>query len=216
MRIRTLRIAFLVTTLAAAPSFASFSGPSKSDEPQRPSGISSISLTPRQEAERLYADAYDEITKAKKDLEEGKAKNAEKKFKKALDRGERSVDFDPKYHEAWNLIGYAARKLKNYERALAAYEKCLTLKPDYAPAREYLGEAYLELGKLDKAREQLAWLERTAASSPEARNLKKAITDHESAHPAAAADSSKAGSGAPADSSQGTPADTSAAGHGGR
>jgi len=214
MRGTTFRFAFLLATLAAAPAFASFGGSSKGDEPQRPSqGISSIGLTPRQEAERLYADAYDEIAKAKKDLEDGKAKNAEKKFKKALDRGERAVEYDPKYHEAWNLIGYSARKLKKYDRALEAYEKCLALKPDYAPAREYLGEAYLELGKLDQAREQLAWLERTAAASPEARDLKKAI---EGAQPAAAADSSKAGAGAPADSSQGAPADTSAAGHGGK
>jgi len=217
MRTRTLGIAFLLAALAAAPALASFSGSSpKGDEPQRPSGISSISLTPRQEAERLYADAYDEIAKAKKDLEEGKAKNAEKKFKKALDRGERAVDHDPKYHEAWNLIGYAARKLKRYDRALAAYEKCLALKPDYAPAREYLGEAYLELGKPDQAREQLAWLERSAAASAEAGELKKAIAAHEGAHAAAAADSIKAAGGSPADSTRAAPADTSAAGHGGK
>ncbi|HEY2955290.1 MAG TPA: tetratricopeptide repeat protein [Candidatus Eisenbacteria bacterium] len=210
---RTIWIACLLGGLAAPPAFASFGG-SKSEEPPRPeTGISSVSLTPRQEAERLYADAYDEITKAKKDLEEGKEKNAAKKFKKALDRGERAVSFDAKYHEAWNLVGYAARKLKDYDRALAAYEKCLALKPDYAPAREYLGEAYVELGKLDKAHEQLAWLERAAAATTEARDLKKAIADYEAAH-GAPADAGKAG--APADSSQAAPADTSASGHGGR
>jgi len=218
MKTGTLSVVLVLGALAALPAIASFgSGPGK-EEPSRPSsqGISSISLTPRQEAERLYADALDEVEKAKKDLEAGKSKNAEKKFKKALDRGERAVEIDPRYHEAWNLIGYASRHLKNYDRALAAYDKCLALKPDYAPAREYLGEAYLELDRPQQAREQLAWLKRTAASSEEASDLAKEIAEYDRAHAPAAADSARAPRGAPSDTSAVAPADTSGAGRGGR
>lgn len=218
MKARTLSIALLLAALAATPALASFGGGPKNEEPSRPSsqGISSISLTPRQEAERLYADARDEVEKAKKDLEAGKSKNAEKKFRKALDRGEHAVEIDPKYHEAWNLVGYASRHLKNYDRALAAYEKCLALKPDYAPAREYLGEAYLELGQPEKAREQLAWLKRTAPSSEEASDLAKEIAEYDRAHAPAAADSARAPRGAPSDTSKAAPADTSGVGRGGK
>lgn len=234
MKSRTLEVALLLATFAAPAAFASFGGGPSKDEPSRPApqGISSISLTPRQEAERLYADALEEVEKAKKDLEAGKSKNAEKKFRKALDRGEHAVEIDPKYHEAWNLVGYASRHLKNYDRALAAYDKCLALKPDYAPAREYLGEAYLELGQPEKAREQLAWLQRAVPSSEEAKDLAKEVAEYDRAHAPAAADSARSAGGArpdssravpadsskvaPADSSKVAPADTSGAGRGGK
>jgi tetratricopeptide (TPR) repeat protein len=208
MMFRTISIASLLAALAVPPAHANFGGGSK-DEPQKPAstGISSISLTPRQEAERLYTDGLDEIQKAKKDLEAGKAKNAGKKYKKALDRGERALGIDPRYHEAWNLVGYSSRQLKDYDRALAAYDKCLALKPDYAPAREYLGVAWLMLGNLDKAREQMAWLDRTVPSSPEAGDLRKAIAEYQRAHPSAAGDSTAV---APPDTSRGAPSDTTA------
>jgi len=210
MRIRFVLGLSIVTALAAAPAFGSFTGGPKNEPPPTSTTpeMGSNVLIPRQEAERLYADGYDDIARAKKALADGKGKNAEKKLKRALDRGQRAVELDPKYHEAWNLVGYAARKLKDYDRALAAYEKCLALKPDYVSAREYLGEAYVELGNPKKAREQLAWLERLVPNSEDTRELRAAIAAYDSAHPAVAADSSRTPPAARADSS--------AAGSGGR
>jgi tetratricopeptide (TPR) repeat protein len=212
MKARTISIAFMLAALAALPAYANMGGGGSKDEPQKPppQGISSMSYTPREEAERFYADGRDEIAKARKELEAGKTKNAEKKFKKALDKGERAVAIDPRYHEAWNLVGYSSRKLKNYDHALVAYDKCLTLKPDYTLAREYLGEAYLEMGNLPKAREQLAWLQGNAAASQDAKDLAKAVADYEHAHGGAAPDSS----GARPDTSRSAPADTSKSGSG--
>ena len=210
MKAGRIPIVVLLAVLAAPPAGANFGGGSKSDEPPKPSqGISSMSMTPREEAERLYMDGREEVAKAKKDLEAGKAKNAEKKFKKALDRGERAVAIDPKYHEAWNLVAYSSRHLKNYDHALEAYNKCLALKPDYTLAREYLGEAYLEMGKLDQAREQLSWLQTNAAASQDAKDLAKAVGDYEKAHGMASPDS-----GAHADSTHSAPADTTRSGSG--
>ena len=197
--------ALLLATLAAAPAVANFSGGSKSDEPEKPAsqGISSFSMTPREEAERLYADGRDEAMKAKNDLQAGKTKNAEKKFKKALDRGERAVAIDPKYHEAWNLIGYTSRKLNDYDKAFKAYEKCLAIKWDYAPAREYLGEAWLEKGDLAKAREQMVMLDRIEAET-EMKVLKGKIDAYLAAHPEAAPAPAPATETAKADSTSGS------------
>jgi tetratricopeptide (TPR) repeat protein len=208
MNARTISIAILLAALAAAPAGANFGGGSK-DEEKKPvsKGISSISMTPREEAERLYMDGKEEVEKAKKDLAEDKAKNAGKKFKKALDRGERAIGLDPKYAEAWNLVGYSSRHLKKYERALEAYGKALELKPDYAEAREYLGEAYVELGQIDKAKEQLAWLQRNVPASEEAKDLAKEVEEYEKAHPPAA------GSARP-DTTQAAPRDTTGGGSG--
>ena len=93
------------------------------------------------------------------------------------------------YHEAWNLMGYSARKLGWYDKAFAAYDHCLRIKPDYAPAREYLGEAYLEMKQPDKAHEQLAKLESLGATE-DANTLRTAIDAYEKANPAAAGASS--------------------------
>jgi tetratricopeptide (TPR) repeat protein len=204
-------IVLLLAALAASPAGANFGGGgSKSDEPKPSTSISSMSMTPREEAERLYADGREEIEKAKKDLADGKAKNAEKRYKKALDRGERAVSMDPSYHEAWNLVGYSARHLKNYDRSLEAYNKCLELKPDYTLASEYLGEAYLEMGKYDQAKGQLAWLQSNAAASQDAKDLAKAVSDYEKAHGMAPADAG----GARSDSTHAAPSDTSRTGSG--
>lgn len=192
---RRLRIPALVggLTLTAAVALASPGGspeppsnPPPSSNPAIPSSSSNPS-TPvsaaRAEAEQSYSLAYDEIAKAKKDLEAGKDKNAHKKFKKALERVENAVSLDASYHEAWNLLGYSARKLGDYDKAFKAYDKCLELKPDYAPAREYLGEAWLEKGDAGKAREQLTMLDRFSPESEEGKLLRSAIETYAAAHP---------------------------------
>jgi len=151
------------------------------------SGLSSSERAqrdPRREAEETYARAYEEVAKAQEDLEAGKSKNAEKRFRRAFERCERAVALDERYHEAWNLLGFTARKLGDYDKAFRAYDRCLTIKPDYAPAREYLGEAWLEKGDAKKARDQLVWLERLGATE-EFKMLKARYDAWASEHPEA-------------------------------
>jgi tetratricopeptide (TPR) repeat protein len=202
--------------IAASPALASMGGSSSSmpTPPPNPVEATDQSTTPtlRQQAERDYGDAYQLVAKAKQDQADGKAKNAEKKFKKALERGARAAEIDSTYYEAWNLVGFCSRMLKDYDRSIAAYDKCLAIKPDYAPAREYLGEAYVELGKPDQAREQLAWLEKAQAND-ELGRLRAALDVWDKAHPSAApvatpgdaptAETAAAPAAAPADSSAG-------------
>jgi tetratricopeptide (TPR) repeat protein len=146
----------------------------------------------KSESEMYYGYAYEEIAKAEKDLGKGNEKKALKRFEKAMQWSERSVEFDPKYHEAWNLVGYTARKLGKYDRSLEAYRTCLEIKPEYAPAREYLGEAYVELGKLEEAKEQLAWLKRLNATE-EAGKLEAKIAAKEKGEAAPATASGQSG-----------------------
>jgi tetratricopeptide (TPR) repeat protein len=178
MRLPTACVAVVLTALVAMPALASFSGGKPKDPapsaPATPAPGSTATATSRQEAEKWYGDAYGDVAKANKDVAEGKAKNAEKRFRRALERGERAVALDSTYHEALNLVGYCARNLKLYPQSLAAYQRCLALKEDYVPAREYLGELYLETGDLEKAEEQLAWLEKLEAEF-EVQDLKAKI-----------------------------------------
>ena len=188
---RVIGIPVLVTSLALVAAVVLASpGDTPSPPPGQPPSSQSIPATGtapatglRAEAELSYALAYEEIAKARKDMEAGKEKNAQKRFKRALGRVEGAVALDPRYHEAWNLLGYSARRLGDYDKAFMAYEKCLDIKPDYAPAREYLGEARLEKGDVAQARQQLVMLERFNPESEEAKALRGAIDTYLAAHP---------------------------------
>jgi len=183
MRIRIPLVIALIISFASSAS-ANMGG-SSAPEPAstaRPEVKNGEALTPRQQAEQLYGGAYDDIAKAGVDAANGKDKNAQKKYRRALDRATEAVAMDSTYFEAWNLAGYAARKLGDFPRSLSSYSRCLAIQPGYAAAREYLGEAYLELGRVREAREQLAWLQRLGATD-QAKALSERIVVWQSAHP---------------------------------
>lgn len=184
-----------VLALVASPAWASFSGkpetPSPSSGSSAPEGSASDNLTPRQRADRWYGDAYDDVAKAKQSEQDSKPKDAEKKYKRAIERAQRAVQEDSTYFEAWNLIGFASRKLHDYPASLAAYQTCLRVNPEYAPAREYYGEALIETGDLKGAHEQLVWLQKLKADE-QTQLLQAALASKEGA---AKPDSAKAGGG---------------------
>lgn len=62
---------------------------------------------------------------------------------------------DKRDPEALNGLGYTHRKMGLVEQGISFYQKALDANPDYILAREYLGEGYVKLGKMDLAREQL-------------------------------------------------------------
>jgi tetratricopeptide (TPR) repeat protein len=75
--------------------------------------------------------------------------------------------------EAYNNLGYCYRKLGKLDESLKAYENALMLKPDFALAREYRGEAYLALGQLEKANAEFEYL--IQLQSPYADTLARSI-----------------------------------------
>ena len=54
------------------------------------------------------------------------------------------------------MIGFTLRKLGRVDEAFGYYFKALATRPDATTTRQYLGEAYLQIGDLVRAREQLA------------------------------------------------------------
>lgn len=59
-----------------------------------------------------------------------------------------------------NYLGYSHRKLGKMDEALGYYKAAIAQNPDFSLVREYLGEAYIQLGMLEQAREQLTEIER--------------------------------------------------------
>jgi tetratricopeptide (TPR) repeat protein len=191
MNVRPL-MPLLLLTLVATPALASFGSKPETPPPSSPSSSpeASAQKTPRQEAETWYNDAYGDVAKAK-DLLAGESpdkKKADKMFKRAIDRADEALKLDKDYYEALNLQGFAWRKLGNYKKSLEAYAGCLKIQPDYAPAREYYGQALLESGDRAGAEEQLAYLKKLNAD-----DLAKQLEDAIAAAPAA--DDAKAAKG---------------------
>lgn len=147
----------------------------------------------RADAEKVYAKGWEISEDAKKEAAAGKAASAKKKFGKALKKFQEAADTDPTYFEAWNMVGFCARKSGDLKRSFAAYGKCLLIEPEYAPAHEYLGEAYLMSGDLGKAQEQLQWL--VSRKSDEAGELARKIEAFQKGGPEAAQSDSTAKGG---------------------
>ncbi len=72
---------------------------------------------------------------------------------------QKSIAADPTNADAHNYLGFSHRKLGIVDVALTHYGKALELKPKHRGANEYLGELYLDLGQMDKAKERLAVLD---------------------------------------------------------
>jgi predicted Zn-dependent protease len=86
---------------------------------------------------------------------------------------------DAEYH---NLYAYSLRKGPNPDMSLVFrhYNEALRLDPKHRGANEYLGEAYLMINNLPKAREQLATLDKLCFfPCKEYSDLKKSIADYE-------------------------------------
>lgn len=93
-------------------------------------------------------------------LNDARALIRAKKWKSAATMLKQIVRNDPRNAEANNLLGYSLRKSGDYKNAQGFYLKALKLSPGHKGAHEYLGELYVEIGQLKKARQMLAQLEK--------------------------------------------------------
>jgi cytochrome c-type biogenesis protein CcmH/NrfG len=83
-----------------------------------------------------------------------------------------------------NLLGFAERQRGNLDAAFAHYEKALQLNPKHRGAHEYVGEAWLLAGNLQKAEEHLAALDKLCRfSCEEYRDLKRKIAEYKKQQP---------------------------------
>ena len=98
----------------------------------------------------------------------------------ALEEGLQQDANNADYH---NLLAYSIRKGPNPDMSLVFkhYNEALRIDPKHKGAHEYLGEAYLMVGNLPKAKEHLAQLDKICLfSCSEFRQLKKSIAAYES------------------------------------
>ena len=90
------------------------------------------------------------------------------------------VTKDGKNADAYNWLAYAIRKSGDPGRSIPIYQKALAIDPKHRGAHEYIGEAYLALSDLPKAKEHLAALDKLCfMPCEEYTDLKKAVQQYE-------------------------------------
>ena len=71
----------------------------------------------------------------------------------------KSNEKNPNQADTLNYLGFALRKLGNFEEAEKYYLEGLSIKPDHYGINEYLGELYIQTNRIELAKERLEVLE---------------------------------------------------------
>jgi tetratricopeptide (TPR) repeat protein len=109
-----------------------------------------------------------------------KAINA-KQYAAAIPLLQKATVRDGMNADAFNMLAYATRKNGDPAAAIPIYEKALAIDPKHRGAHEYIGEAYLTLDNLPKAKEHLARLDKLCFfPCSQYRDLKKAVEAYQS------------------------------------
>jgi len=75
-----------------------------------------------------------------------------------------------------NLLAFSQRKSGDFETAYKNYQRALKIDPNHKSAREYLGELYIQTGRIEEARAQLDILKRLCPEGCEEReDLEEAL-----------------------------------------
>ncbi|HEY6599520.1 MAG TPA: tetratricopeptide repeat protein [Pseudomonadales bacterium] len=162
----------LITLLLTQFVYGAGSGPMGGDMPS--SGTQETRKTPMQMAVSSYnaglnhkkrAQQYEDkaaVAQNDKDREKQLSK-AQSQYKDAIEDYKKAIGYDNTAYEAMNELGYAYRKSGDYDNAVRAYNAALTVKPGFAPAIEYRGEAYLAQSRFKDVQEAYLELVRTDA-----------------------------------------------------
>jgi Tfp pilus assembly protein PilF len=117
-----------------------------------------------------------------RDLADARARIAAKDWTGARGILEKAVARDPGNADYHNLLAYSIRHTANpdMDAVFKHYGEALRIDPKHRGAHEYIGEAYLMVGNVAKAKEHLAALDKICVfSCEEYRDLKKAVERYE-------------------------------------
>ena len=99
------------------------------------------------------------IKKAKKLEKKGKTEKAQKRYIKAIEYLVDANYQEPNNPDILNYLGYSHRKIGDFENAEVYYNLGLSINPSHVGINEYLGELYVQTGRIDEAKIRLKVLE---------------------------------------------------------
>ena len=95
------------------------------------------------------------IKAAKKYESKGKSEKAKKRYERALKLLIKSNKEKPNQADTLNYLGFATRKLGNYEEGEKYYLLGLKIDPNHKGINEYLGELYVVTNRIELAKQRL-------------------------------------------------------------
>jgi tetratricopeptide (TPR) repeat protein len=153
---RAIAAIYLLAMIAAGPAFAVSGGANSNAHNCKPGTHWSKS------AKKCVINGS---SKLDEDLyEEGRALALAGHYRQALDL---LLTIKTRDSMTMTMIGYAKRKSGEIGEGMAFYRQALAIDPDNANTREYLGEAYVAIGRPDLAKIELAKLEVLCGTSCE-------------------------------------------------
>ena len=102
-----------------------------------------------------YNKAANLIKAAKKYESKGKSEKAKKRYERALKLLIKSNKEKPNQADTLNFLGFATRKLGNYEEGEKYYLLGLKIEPNHKGINEYLGELYVVTNRIELAKQRL-------------------------------------------------------------
>ena len=106
----------------------------------------------------LYKDGKNLVYRAKKLEKKEKFEKAEKLYLKAYKKFETAYSKDKKNPDILNYLGFTLRKTGKLEEAEKFYLKGLEFDAKHLGINEYLGELYVQTGRIELAKERLGVL----------------------------------------------------------
>ena len=103
----------------------------------------------------LYKSGKKLVLRAKKLEKKDKVEKAKKLYLKAYDKFEKAYAKDKKNADILNYLGYTLRKTGDFEKAETYYLKGLELDAKHLGINEYLGELYVQTGRIELAKNRL-------------------------------------------------------------
>ena len=103
----------------------------------------------------LYNSGKKLVLRAKKLEKKNKVEKAQKLYLKAYDKFEKAYNKDKKNADILNYLGFTLRKTGDFEKAEVYYLKGLELDAEHLGIYEYLGELYIQTGRIELAKEKL-------------------------------------------------------------
>ena len=124
----------------------------------------------------LYKSGKKLVLRAKKLEKKDKIEKAKKLYLKAYSKFEKAYVKDKKNADILNYLGYTLRKTGDFEKAETYYLKGLELDSGHLGINEYLGELYVQTGRLELAKERLEVL--SGCKCEEYEELKELIEEN--------------------------------------
>ena len=107
----------------------------------------------------LYDKAVQQIKMAKKLEKKGKTEKAIKRYERAIKFLVKSNKMKPNKADTLNYLGFATRKIGDFENGEKYYLQGLAIEPNHIGINEYLGELYVATNRMNLAKERLNVLE---------------------------------------------------------